>query len=108
MGLRRRWLLAGLPLLVVAAAPANAETVDLALTCDTTLAPALRKVAAAYKERSGVHVFVFPTGPGLILPQLVREIQNDIVVTPRPRSSMRRCRPVSSPSRSALSGAIRW
>lgn len=81
MGLRRRWLLAGLPLLAVAAAPAHAETVDLALTCDTTLAPALRKVAAAYKERSGVHVFVFPTGPGLILPQLVREIQNDIVVT---------------------------
>ncbi len=26
-------------------------------------------------------MFVFPTGPGLILPQLVRDIQNDIVVT---------------------------
>ena len=51
------------------------------LTCDTTLAPALRKVAAAYKARTGVRVFVFPTGPGLILPQLVRDIQNDIVVT---------------------------
>jgi hypothetical protein len=26
-------------------------------------------------------VFIFATGPGLILPQLVRDIQNDIVVT---------------------------
>jgi molybdate transport system substrate-binding protein len=72
-----------LPLLVLAAAtaPARADTVDLAVTCDTTLAPALRKVAAAYKARAGVRVFVFATGPGLILPQLVREIQNDIAVT---------------------------
>ena len=45
------------------------------------MAPALRKVGAAYRARSGVPVFVFPTGPGLILPQLVRDIQNDIVVT---------------------------
>lgn len=72
-----------LPLLALAAAtaPTRADTVDLAVTCDTTLAPALRKVAAAYKARAGVRVFVFATGPGLILPQLVREIQNDIVVT---------------------------
>jgi molybdate transport system substrate-binding protein len=72
-----------LPLLALAAIvePARADTVDLSLSCGTTLAPALRKVAAAYKARTGVHVFVFPTGPGLILPQLVREIQNDILVT---------------------------
>jgi molybdate transport system substrate-binding protein len=72
-----------LPLLALAAATASAraDTVDLAVTCDTTLAPALRKVAAAYKARAGVRVFVFATGPGLILPQLVREIQNDIVIT---------------------------
>jgi Bacterial extracellular solute-binding protein len=72
-----------LPLLALIATivPAHADTSDLALTCDTTLAPALRRVAAAYKARSGAHVFVFPTGPGLILPQLVRDIQNDIVVT---------------------------
>jgi molybdate transport system substrate-binding protein len=77
--IRRR----ALPLLALAAvsAPALADTVDLAVTCDTTLAPALRRVAAAYKALTGVHVFVFPTGPGLILPQLVRDIQNDIVVT---------------------------
>jgi ABC-type molybdate transport system substrate-binding protein len=72
-----------LPLLALAAsiAEAHADTVDLAVTCDTTLAPALRKVAAAYEARTGVRVFVFATGPGLILPQLVRNIQNDIVVT---------------------------
>ncbi len=28
-----------------------------------------------------MRVFVFPTGPGLILPQLVRGIQNDVVIT---------------------------
>jgi hypothetical protein len=61
--------------------PASAGTPGLAVTCDTTLGPALREAAAAYKARTATHVFVFPTGPGLILPQLVRDIQNDIVVT---------------------------
>jgi ABC-type molybdate transport system substrate-binding protein len=54
---------------------------DLAVTCDTTLAPALKQAAAAYRARTSVRVFIFPTGPGLIVPQLVRDIQNDIVVT---------------------------
>ena len=31
-----------------------------------------------------MRVFIFPTGPGLILPQLRRDIQNDIVVTQVP------------------------
>jgi molybdate transport system substrate-binding protein len=53
----------------------------LSLSCDTTLAPALRKAAAAYAAKTSVRVFVFATGPGLILPQLERNIQNDIVVT---------------------------
>lgn len=79
----RRRLLGGLPLLAVAAAttPARAEPADLVVSCDPTLAPALRKVGAAYLSRSGVQVHVFPTGPGLILPQLLRDIQNDILVT---------------------------
>jgi ABC-type molybdate transport system substrate-binding protein len=62
-------------------APARAEGAGLVVSCDTTLAPVLRAVGSAYRARSGVRVFVFPTGPGLILPQLVRDIQNDIVVT---------------------------
>ena len=72
-----------LPLLGLAAAiaPARADTIDLALTCDTTLAPVLRRLAAAYTVQSSARVFVFPTGPGLILPQLERNIQNDILVT---------------------------
>jgi ABC-type molybdate transport system substrate-binding protein len=75
-----------LPLLGLAAAlaPARADTIDLALTCDTTLAPLLRKLGAAYTAQSSARVFVFPTGPGLILPQLERNIQNDILVTQTP------------------------
>src|SRR5215472_6201667 len=79
MIVRRR----ALPLLGlgVFATPVRADTADLSLTCDTTLAPAMRTAASAYRARTGVQVYVFPTGPGLILPQLVRDIQNDIVVT---------------------------
>jgi molybdate transport system substrate-binding protein len=79
----RRSLLAGLPAaaLTASAGSARAATAGLAVTCDPTLAPALRELGAAYRARSGVPVFVFPTGPGLILPQLLRDIQNDIVVT---------------------------
>ena len=80
--IRRRLL----PLLALAAGitPAFADTVDLALTCDTTLAPVLRTTGAAYTARTSVRVFVFATGPGLILPQLERSIQNDIIVTRLP------------------------
>jgi molybdate transport system substrate-binding protein len=71
-----------LPLLALAAATsARAETLDLSVACDTTLAPALRKVGAAYTAKTSSRVFVFPTGPGLILAQLQRDIQNDIVIT---------------------------
>jgi molybdate transport system substrate-binding protein len=72
-----------LPLLALAAAirPAAADTIDLSLACDTAFAPALRKVAAAYAAKTSARVFVFPTGPGLIVPQLERDIQNDIVAT---------------------------
>jgi molybdate transport system substrate-binding protein len=80
LGRRRLMLLPALAL-AAGAAPALADTTDLAVSCDTTLAPALRKVAAAYLARAGVRVHVFPTGPGLILPQLLRDIQNDIVMT---------------------------
>jgi molybdate transport system substrate-binding protein len=76
----RRQLLGGL-VLAAAVTPARAAGAFLVVSCDTTLAPALRAVGAAYAARAGGRVFVFPTGPGLILPQLVRDIQNDIVVT---------------------------
>jgi hypothetical protein len=83
MRIERRSLLAGLPLLALTT-QARADTVDLSMSCDTTLAPALRNVAAAYRANTSVRVFVFATGPGLILPQLERNIQNDIVGTQIP------------------------
>jgi len=72
-----------LPLLALAAAmrPAAADTINLSLACDTAFAPALRKVGAAYTAKTAARVFVFATGPGLILPQLERDTQNAIVAT---------------------------
>jgi molybdate transport system substrate-binding protein len=75
-----------LPLLALAAtiSPALAETMDLSVACDTTLAPGLRKVGRAYTAKTSARVFVFGTGPGLLVPQLERNIQNDIVATQIP------------------------
>ena len=56
-------------------------TTDLAVTCDTAAAPAVMRRRAGVPERTGVRIRVFPTAPGLVLPQLEREIQNDIIVT---------------------------
>jgi hypothetical protein len=83
VAISRRLLFMGLALVArsAPARPARAAAADLAVSCDTTLGPALRRVGAAYLASAAVHVHVFPTGPGLILPQLMREIQNDIVVT---------------------------
>jgi molybdate transport system substrate-binding protein len=67
-----------LPLAVVAHA-ANAATTDLVLNCDTALGPVMTTAAARFFQRANVRVRVFTTGPGLMLPQLGREIQNDLV-----------------------------
>ncbi len=64
-----------------AGSSAHAATTDLVVTCDTTLARPLRAVADAFRARAGVTAHIFSTPPGLILPQLEREVQNDIVVT---------------------------
>lgn len=87
---RRRFLL-GLPLALLPALPAAAAgkaepsagitTTDLSLACDTALAHPMRRAAAAFRARAGVQVHVFPTAPALLLPQLQRQIQNDILVT---------------------------
>jgi molybdate transport system substrate-binding protein len=79
----RRDVLAGLALAPALTLPAAAATTDLALTCDTALGPALIAVAARFAAATGVRVRIFPTGPGLILPQLQRQIQNDLLVTQR-------------------------
>jgi len=60
---------------------ASAATTDLVLTCDTTLGPAMNAAAARFRQLAGVQIRVFPTGPGLILLQLERQIQNDLIFT---------------------------
>jgi molybdate transport system substrate-binding protein len=59
----------------------GATTTDLAVTCDTAAAPAVSAAGTAYRAKTGVRIRVFPTAPGLVLPQIEREIQNDIIVT---------------------------
>lgn len=83
MDLPRRHLLLGASALPLAAlaSPARAETTDLVLNCDTALAAPMARAAEAFRAAHGVRVNVFPTPPGLILPQIARHIQNDLVMT---------------------------
>lgn len=86
MSFPRRKLLAALPATLAMSAtmprPGCAEgTTDLAVTCDAAAATAVVAAATAYRSKTGVRVRVFATAPGLVLPQLEREIQNDIIVT---------------------------
>jgi molybdate transport system substrate-binding protein len=88
MKAQRRQILKAMPMLgAIAAAAARAATTDLVVACDTTLGRSLRAVGRAFRARAGVTVHIFPTPPGLILPQLKREVQNDIVVTETHRLS---------------------
>ncbi|HVC62798.1 MAG TPA: substrate-binding domain-containing protein [Acetobacteraceae bacterium] len=89
MDAARRRLMRALPAAAAAMAavlavakPARAATsvAELVLACDLTPGPAMRAVGNAYGNTAGVRVNVFPTEPGLILPQLERSVQNDIVV----------------------------
>nr|WP_294502976.1 substrate-binding domain-containing protein [uncultured Rhodopila sp.] len=79
----RRGLLATAPAaaLSLIITPASAATTDLAVSCDTAAASAVIRAGDVYRSRTGVRIRVFPTSPGLLLPQLEREIQNDIVLT---------------------------
>jgi len=83
MTLNRRGLLLTVPALPLAAlaTPARAETTDLILNCDPALAPAMLQAARLFSKTNGVLVNIFPTPPGLILPQIERHIQNDMVMT---------------------------
>lgn len=86
MTIPRRRLLQSLPLLsLVAAKPQNSggtvTTTDLVLNCDTATAPALARAADRFHEAVGVRVRIFPTSPGLLIPQLARKVQNDLLFT---------------------------
>ena len=84
MGIGRRRLIQALPaaaiLAVVPRARAATSGAALVLACDTTLGPVMRAAATVYANATGEQIFVFPTPSGLILPQLEREVQNDLVV----------------------------
>ena len=80
MPISRRGFLSAVPLLAIATGAAAATT-DLALTCDTAAAPAILRAAQVFASRTGVQVRIHPTAPGLVLPQMRREIQNDILIT---------------------------
>ncbi len=78
---RRRIMLTAPALIPLAlASEAKADTTDLAIICDLTLGAPLRAVGTAFRASAGVRIHVFPTAPGLIVPQLAREVQIDIVV----------------------------
>ena len=86
MGFSRRRLLAVAPAAMIAPALTPdtgraATTTDLAVSCDAAAAPAVVAAAKAYRAKADVRVRVFPTAPGLLLPQIEREIQNDIIFT---------------------------
>jgi molybdate transport system substrate-binding protein len=78
---RRRIMLTASALIPLAmASEAKADTTDLAVICDLTLGAPLRSAGTAFRASAGVRIHVFPTAPGLIVPQLAREVQIDIVV----------------------------
>lgn len=86
MSFSRRRLFAVTPAALIATVMISdtalaATTTDLAVTCDAAAAPAVIAAGTAYRAKTGVRVRVFPTAPGLVLPQLEPEIQNDIIVT---------------------------
>lgn len=83
MRIQRRGFLtaaAATPVIAISAA-ARAEPTDLALTCDTAAAPAIERAAQVYRAKTGVWVWVHATAPGLVAPQMQRQIQNDILVS---------------------------
>ena len=61
--------------------PAVADTTDLVVMCDPTLQRPLAGVGETFRAKAGVRIHVFATAPGLILPQLTHDVQNDILVT---------------------------
>lgn len=68
-------------LLWLLARPAGAQVPDVVVYCDPTLSYAIRDVGALVTARTSAPVHVFSAPPALMLAQLARQVQNDVVVT---------------------------
>ncbi|MDE2199879.1 MAG: substrate-binding domain-containing protein [Rhodospirillales bacterium] len=94
-------------------AVAKADTTDLALVCDRCIGHAVMALGVAFTRQTGVRIDVFPTPSGLILPQLAREVQNDVVISLASRVAEGQARglvlpaPMAGPWRNPLVLAIR-
>ena len=92
--------------------PAHADdkrAPDVVVFCDPTLEPALHKVGALWRSRTGVPVWIFAAPTDLLLAQVDRNARSDIVIPkarrhPPPPCNARRC----SPNRGSLPGATDW
>ena len=54
---------------------------DVVVYCDSTLVPAMRDLGRLFTARTRAPVFVFTAPPTLMLAQIDRETQNDVLVT---------------------------
>lgn len=81
MQVLRRSVLGGLLALPVAARADEGEvgTTDLALACTVGLAAVMQRAAAEFRDMFDVRVHVFPIGPRLLVAQMRREVQIDLV-----------------------------
>lgn len=68
-------------LLAVVARPAAGGVPDIVVYCDPTLAHAMRDIGSLFDARNQAPVHVFSAPPTLMLAQLARHVQNDILVT---------------------------
>jgi len=60
---------------------ASASAQGVVTYCDPTLAPVMRDAGATFERYSGASVFVFSAPPPLMLAQLARHVQNDVLIT---------------------------
>lgn len=79
LGLLRRGILGGLLAWPVLARADEVDTTDLALACTTGLGALMRRAADQFRELNDVRVHVFPIGPALLVAQMQREVQIDLV-----------------------------
>ena len=64
-----------------AAANGRSDIPDVAISCDATLRPAVRRVGALFTARTRAPVHLFSAAPPLMLAQIERETQTDLLIT---------------------------